>query len=179
MKRKLSIILVVALLVVLSGVAVAKARSSWDWRLGSLIADGKVFGLGYHDVKVELTGYGYITALCQNNGGKIAPGRNPIYVAVVSEAIWNIDENGKAEGSVILEPSVDNVEPSPSPKEAGCPSNSWDVIGFEDGKEDWVAAHIEITDLVDGTRSESLDFTCVTTHDGNGIATDVECTEVQ
>jgi hypothetical protein len=178
MNRKLVYSLLVVLLVASISVSLVNAGGwSFDWGLGSLWADGYVAGLGSGDVNVTLTAHGMVQAMCENNGGNQAPGRNPVYFEVTQTAVFSTDENGRAD--VFVEapnPTVADVEPSPSPKDAGCPSDSWTVVGLRVEAIDWTDAHIVVTDAATGqVVKHDLTFTCDTYYNADGIAVDVDC----
>ncbi len=182
MQRKVALTTaVVIVLISLLSFSLANAGGwSIDWNLGSLIADGWFAGLGSGDVNVTLTGYGTVQAWCQNNGGNLAPGRNPVYFEVAQTGVYSTDENGRANVVITApDPTLVNVAPSPSPKTAGCPSDAWAVVGLKVESIDWTGAHVVVTDAVTGAVvKHDLSFTCDTYYDANGIAVDVNCTHV-
>jgi hypothetical protein len=135
-----------------------------------------VAGLGSDDAKVTLTGFGTAYALCQNNGGNIAPGRNPIQFDVAQVGVLNTDENGRADVQVAApDPTLMNVAPPPTPKEAGCPNENWTVVGFDTARVDWTSAHILVVDAATGLEvKHDLTFTCDTYFNADGAAPDVD-----
>lgn len=149
--------------------------NSVTFGIGSMLFSGDLAGLGNEDVDVTLVAYGEITALCQNNGGKIAPGRNPISFDVQQTAHFFTDENGKALVDLTAEdPALGDLEPSPTPKDAGCPSANWTVVGVSD-ETNWTAAQVQVRDS-EGFLQLDLYFTCTTTFE-NGTAVDLTCVE--
>lgn len=182
MHRKLIYSVLAVLLVASISFSLVNAGGwSFDWGLGSLWANGYVAGLGNGDVNVTLTANGTVQALCRNNGGNIAPGRNPVYFQVSQSAVYSTDENGRA--NVFVEapnPTLANVATSPSPKSAGCPSDSWTVVGLRVEAIDWTDAHIVVTDATTGQVVKyDLYFTCDTYYNADGVAVDVNCWHVQ
>ncbi len=148
--------------------------NSITFELGSLIARGTLVGLGNQAAEVTLTAYGKVTALCQNKGGNQAPGRNPIAVDTQETDHIFTDENGNAQVEVTApDPTFADVEPSPTPKEAGCPNGNWTVVGLVDGSTNWTAARVVVKDE-SGQVQLDLSFTCTTLFT-NGVATDVSC----
>jgi hypothetical protein len=149
-----------------------------DFNLGdSLRLQGELAGignLGDEPVVVELTGLGTVTAMCENRGGHRAPGRNPIAVEVEETGVFEFDQTGKAVVEVTApDPTAPEFEPSPTPKEAGCPSATWRVVDIVDGSTNWTGATVVVTDQ-SGTEQINLSFTCVTTFE-DGVATDIDC----
>jgi hypothetical protein len=141
-----------------------------------LIAEGTLVGLGNQEASVTLTAYGRVRALCQNQGGQQAPGRNPIEVDVQETAIYTTDESGRARVTVIAQdPTFADLQPSPTPKQAGCPNGNWRVVGVMEGSTNWTAARIEVRDEA-GQVQIDLSFAC-TTQFVNGVATSVACVE--
>ncbi len=179
--RMLSIVAVVALVAVLTQSALAGKFhfNNVNFSLGgSLLLQGDLAGLGNDVATVELTGYGTVTALCQNNGGHVAPGRNPIAAQVQQTNVFVTDENGKAFVQVAApDPTAPGFEPSPTPKEAGCPSAKWTVIDMADGSTNWTSANIKVYDDL-GALQLDLWYACTTTFE-NGVGVSVSCTETQ
>jgi hypothetical protein len=173
---------IATLFLVLTMVTTAQAGSfrfnSIDFSLGgSLLMLASLVGLGNDVAEVTLTGYGTVTALCQNKGGQQAPGRNPISVAMQETGLFVSDNNGRSLVRVIApDPTAPQFEPSPTPKEAGCPNGNWNVVGIVDGSTNWTAASVLVKDSL-GQVQIDLFFTCKTTFSEDGLATGVTCQE--
>ncbi len=91
---------------------------------GSLVANAQIAGFGNNTdtASVSLNVYGTnLTALCQNKGGKIAPGQNPVNVDVDRTESVSPDRNGSASTSF-------HVSLLPTWSEAGCPNKNWSVV---------------------------------------------------
>jgi hypothetical protein len=151
--------------------------NSIDFSLGgSMLVEGVLVGLGNETGTVTLTGYGTVTALCENKGGNQAPGRNPISVNVQETGAFVTQSNGRANVEVIA-PDPESVEfaPSPTPKQAGCPNGNWSVVGIVDGSTNWTAAEIVVKDDAGEVRILAS-FTC-TTYFVDGMGVDIDCVE--
>jgi hypothetical protein len=125
-KHKKLIVAIIALTLVI-GVLVAEAGVSFIGSAsvggGSVVASGKAAGCGNENcdrVEMDIVGYG-LTAWCQNNGGKIAPGRNTVSVDVSASATFFADANGQFPFNL-------RQEILPTAEEANCPNGNWDVI---------------------------------------------------
>ena len=125
------------------------------------------------DVFFVLTAGAIVTGLCQNNGGNISPGRSPVVDVVASASkVITIFRNGQYvfdSGSNSLSVTLDTatlIEASPTPKEAGCPSNSWDVVGISEA--DWTFAHLDGFEMVDGTLVPLFSYVFACSYTGNG-----------
>ena len=81
-----------------------------------------VSGLGNGDVTITLDTTGTATTLCTNQGGNTAPGQNKTPVQPSGSVSIPASEikNGNLTTCVTTSPP-----PSPSPKDAGCPSDNW------------------------------------------------------
>ena len=117
---------------------------------------------------------GTAPALCQNKGGKVAPGQNPITVAAAGSALFPFDSNGRAEGT------TDEVFPSfasplPTAREAGCPNGNWTVIGPDASRVSWTSVHAVAVD--DENNTAEIFLICTTFTRSNGT-TFGECVEV-
>lgn len=180
-RRSVSTALLIVILITLVTASIANAGGwSIGWGLGSLIADGWYAGLGNGDFNVTVTGYGTVTALCQNNGGNLAPGRNPVSFQVAQTGTFTADENGRISAVVAApDPTLVDLTVSPSPKNAGCPSSTWTVVGLLVDHIDWTGAHVVVSEVASGAVKHDLSFTCDTVHDADGVAVDVDCTHVQ
>jgi hypothetical protein len=180
-RKSLSIVVIVMLIISLITASLANA-GGWsvnNWSIGSLVADGWYAGLGSGTFNISVTGTGTVSALCQNNGGNIAPGRNPVTFRVSETGSFLADENGRIDAVVAApNPTLVNLTVSPTPKTAGCPSDSWTVVGLDTSKIDWTGANITVVNASTGAVKHNLNFTCNTTHDASGVATDVDCTHV-
>lgn len=93
---------------------------------GSLYANARVAGIGSDggDVLVTLNVESTqepLVAMCQNRGGKQAPGQNPIPVSLSQAQTVTIETNGSGEASFY-------VEFLPTPTEAACPNHNWTVV---------------------------------------------------
>ena len=146
------------------------------FQLGSLEMQGDLAGLGNQPAEITLTGYGSAQALCQNKGGRQAPGRNPIVVNTQRTAVFVTDESGHAEVLVTApDPTLADVDPSPTPKQAGCPNSNWEVVGFAERSMNWTAATLVVRDEA-GVIQLSLSYACTTTFQ-DGVSTAVACVE--
>jgi hypothetical protein len=118
---------------------------------GSLSAEVDIAGFGNDTdtVTVTLTVWGSgLTALCQNRGGNIAPGRNPVDVNVSASQAVSADRNGRASTGF-------HVELLPSPREAGCPNGNWRVVDLQG------MLHVNLFAFnASNGDSDSLDFVC-------------------
>jgi hypothetical protein len=143
---------------------------------GSMLVQGSLVGLGNEGGELTLIGTGTVTALCENNGGNQAPGRNPIEVSVMETGVFYIGSNGRSLVSVIApDPEAPEFAPSPTPKQAGCPNGNWRVVGIVDGSTNWTGAEIIVKDSENQVRIHQA-FTCTTFFD-NGRGTDIYCME--
>lgn len=170
------VVLVLALILVQGAGAGNFHFKSTSLNLGSLVFNGELVGLGNEAAEVTLTGYGTVKALCQNKGGQQAPGRNPITADVQQTRVFVTDSNGLALVEVTAQdPTLADLEPSPKPKEAGCPNGNWQVIGTVDRSTDWKKATVEVKDET-GQVQIFLSFTCTTSFQ-NGVSTGITCQE--
>jgi hypothetical protein len=143
---------------------------------GSLVLQGSLVGLGDQVAEVTLTGYGTVSALCQNRGGMQAPGRNPIYVEAQQTGLFVSGTNGRSLVNVVApDPTAPEYEPSPTPKEAGCPNGNWNVIGIVDGSTNWTAARVLVKDELGLVQIDQY-YACTTTFE-DGLATSIHCEE--
>jgi hypothetical protein len=148
----------------------AKARfSSLSFSLGSLIADGRLVGLGTQDVTVILDATGTPVVSCTNQGGQQAPGQNPPKVSARGTQFL-VHETYTKNGSTGF--MVETSDPLPSSaKKMGCPSNSWTAaIDFVF----WTKATIEVANSVTGEILLRQDFACETTR----FPASVSCTPI-
>ena len=152
--------------------------NSLDFSVGhSLVLEGTLVGLGNEAAQVDLTAVGSVTALCENRGGQQAPGRNPISVEVEQVVTVTSDSDGRALVFVLApDPTSPEFEPSPTPKEAGCPNGNWSVVDILDSSTNWSAARIVVLDEA-GIIQIDQSFTCTTFFE-NDVAIGIECVEV-
>jgi hypothetical protein len=164
---KAAIFVVLALVLVLVQVAGAGGSvrlNSVNFSLGSLELRAVLVGLGNEVSEVKLVAKGAVNALCQNKGGTLAPGRNPILVTITAESQWvTTDSNGRAEVLAIArDPEFSNLKPSPTPKQAGCPNGKWTVVGFEESsKTNWTLAQVIVKNR-DGVTQIDKNYTLKT-----------------
>lgn len=171
--------IILTLLIFAVGISTVGAGSphfigSVRFSFGSLRAVGDLAGLGNLDVTVRLDAYAKVTALCQNRGGSIAPGRNPVSVSTVVTDIVVPDQNGKAYVELVAHDplTIQPLPPSPSPKTAGCPNGNWTVVGFMPGSTQWTGARITVFDNRNGAVLLVENYACA----GTGSA--LTCWEV-
>jgi len=169
----------VMLLLLCMTVLVASAGSphfvgTTSFRSGSLIFSGDLAGLGNENVTVRMDADAIAIAKCQNKGGNIAPGRNPIQITQTVSASVVPDENGRAHIELVaLDPATINPPPvSPTPKQAGCPNGNWTVTGFMPGSTQWTGARLFVIDNVTHAILVQLNFIC------SGSGSSLVCTEV-
>lgn len=144
--------------------------------LSSLVLTGELVGLGNEGANVTLIGHGTVTALCQNKAGHLAPGRNPVAFDAHQANEFTADQNGRALIHVTLEdPTLLGSEPSPSPKQAGCPNGNWQVVAVADGSTNWTAAEVIVEDN-EGNVQIVLSFACTTFFE-DGVGVGIECME--
>jgi hypothetical protein len=89
----------------------------------TLLAQGKIAGLGNEDTVILVTATGVPTVTCTNpSGSNQPPGQNPGEITVAGGE--EIPEADVSNGNIIF--SVATAEPEdPAPKAAGCPNNRW------------------------------------------------------
>ena len=153
MTKKQVASLITVFIVVLSVFAVSAQSISgvFSFSRGSLILSGTIRGLGNVSNNAfysTLTGTAQVTALCQNRGGNVAPGQNPV-VVLVSKTSPPLapDSNGNADVWITItdaEVSAAFVAGSYSARDVGCPNNNWTVIGMENASARWVAATVNV-----------------------------------
>jgi hypothetical protein len=155
----LSLIFALALTTTTALAARPRFSSAIDFSLGSLIAEGRLAGLGTEDVAVILDATGVPVVTCTNQGGNQAPGQNPPQVSARGSQFL-VHETYTKNGSTGFE--VETNDPLPlSAKKMGCPNNTWTAtIDFVF----WTKARIEVrANSVTGDLLLSQDFVCVTT----------------
>lgn len=129
MSRRLKILtftLVVCLLMVTPVFARLTFAGGVSTGGGSLIAEARVAGIGADGgfftvtLAAEST-QAPLVAMCQNRGGKQAPGQNPVHVSLYQQQALTINNNGS--GIAFF-----HIEYLPNPVEAGCPNRNWTVV---------------------------------------------------
>ena len=180
MRRTLLTVLSVLAVISLTTSAVFAGTGSFNggvgFKTGSLIGFGKYVGYGGQDLWARLIGDATVLAMCQNKGGKQAPGRNPLSVTTSSTDILSYIQNGTAPVELTAaDPSTfPFVAPSPTPKEAGCPNGNWTVEpGPIPGSTVWTGARITIRS---GDASGDVLFDECYAFDPNLVVTIVDCT---
>ena len=174
MKKKfLSILSIFLMAVVLASPVSAGPGiklSGVQFSLGSLIATGYVSGLGRTDVTAVLDASGIPVVTCVNQGGKEAPGQNPVRVSAVGEqTLLGSDPLRKNGRSPFL---TETHDPETLPGDlAGCSNSNWtgriDFIA-------WTDATLSIYDITTGALQTSQAYTCTTTR----FPASVTCTPV-
>jgi hypothetical protein len=155
----LSLIFVLGLTTTTALAARPRFSSAIAFSLGSLIAEGRLTGLGTQDVAVVLDATGIPVVTCTNQGGNQAPGQNPPKVSARGSQFL-IHETYTKNGSTGFE--VETNDPAPlSAKKMGCPNNTWTAtIDFVF----WTNATINVrADTETGAVLLHQDFVCVTT----------------
>jgi hypothetical protein len=144
----------------------AKERFKGDtlFRIGSLIADGGLAGLGQEDETVILEASGIPVVTCTNQGGNQAPGQNPPKVSAQGKqylAYETYDKNGSVNFSVeTKDPAVQ------SGKKMGCPNNTWKpTIDFVF----WTEATIRVVRTDTNLEVLKQNFACMTTRFPEGV----------
>ena len=139
MKKKLYSLLSVFLIVMVMAAPVsaggAVKLSGVSFRLGSLIADGILTGLGKTDVSVVIDASGIPAITCINFGGNQVPGQS--YPKVAASGIQFLDGDSPVRKNGKSPFGVETVDPESIPwDEAGCPNANWtgyiDFIFWED-----------------------------------------------
>ena len=163
MKRKLiSLVsaLIAAILITSTVFAGAiKFSGATTFRLGSLIAEGALSGLGNQNVQVFLEASGLPDVTCTNQGGTQAPGQNPPKVSASGDQLlFGFDltrKNGKSPFDVETEEPLvlDAVL-------LGCPNANWTAtIDFVY----WTEATLIVKSFPGGAVLLTREFTCTTT----------------
>jgi hypothetical protein len=161
-RRLISILSLIILLVLTTTTALAakpRFSSAITFSLGSLIADGRLVGLGTQDVAVILDATGIPVVSCRNQAGHLVPGQNPPKVSARGTQIL-VHETYTRNGSAGF--TVETNDPLPSSaKKMGCPNDNWTAtIDFVF----WTKAIIEVrANIVTGDLLLRQDFDCVTT----------------
>lgn len=128
MKKKiyslLSVFVVVMAMVAPVSAGGAVKLSSVSFRLGSLIADGTLTGLGRTDVSVVIEASGIPAITCNNLGGNQVPGQSYPKVSASGTQILDGDSPVRKNGKSPF--GVETVDPETIPwDEAGCPNANW------------------------------------------------------
>jgi hypothetical protein len=175
-KFKVQLVVIVLLL---SGVMVALAGSphfigTLSFSSGSFHVTGDLAGLGNTSITVRLDAYANVTASCQNGGGTVAPGRNPIHLSTVVTTSVVPDANGRTSIELVAQDplTASPLPPSPSSKAAGCPNGNWKVVGFVPGSTQWTGALISVTDNGTGALLLQQRYACT------GAGTSLTCTQI-
>ncbi len=171
-ETKFAVALVMALTLLYTGVAIAGggfSSGSGGWS-SPLTIEWLARGLGNVIVQGEtllVTAFasGKAPALCQNNGGNIAPGQLNVNVKGNSSGEAPITRNGRASGETggILPGFVGDP---PEWFEAGCPNSGWTVVGLDATRVDWDTVFVE-GERADGS-TFSMTLTCFTSIRKNG-----------
>jgi len=159
MKKKLFSILTVMLIAALSTSTVYAAgfKLTAGFKLGSLIADGFVSGIGNTDVTVVLDASGTPYVICSNQGGQQAPGQNPPSLSATGSQSIPADKtkNGKTPFDVTAESPT-----TLSGSQGGCPNDHWTgTVTFVF----WNSATISVYSTSTGVLLIQQNYTCVTT----------------
>lgn len=120
----LSVFLIVMAMVTPVSAGGAVKLSSVSFRLGSLIADGTLTGLGNSDVSVVIEASGIPAITCINFGGNQVPGQSYPKVSASGSQILDGDSPVRKNGKSPF--GVETVDPETIPwDEAGCPNSNW------------------------------------------------------
>src|SRR5919112_1444234 len=128
MKKKiyslLSVFVVVMAMVAPVSAGGAVKLSSVSFRLGSLIADGTLTGLGSTDVSVIIEASGIPAITCINQGRNLVPGQS--YPKVFASGTQVLDGDSPVRKNGKSPFGVETVDPETIPwDEAGCPNANW------------------------------------------------------
>ncbi len=172
MKRRIISIttaLLAAILLTSTVFAGAIKFSNITFRLGSLIAEGSLTGLGNLQAKVLLDASGFPVISCTNNGGNQAPGQNPPKISAAGEQLVSGLDITKKNGKSPF--GVETEDPQfVDPIVYGCPNANWTAqIEFIY----WTDATISVVDPATEKVLASQDYTCITS------LTSVTCTPVK
>jgi hypothetical protein len=170
MKKKLYSLVYVFLMVIVMATPVsaggAVKLSGVSFRLGSLIADGTLTGLGNTDVSVVIDARGIPAITCINLGGNEVPGQSYPKVSASGDQLLDGDSSVRKNGKSLF--GVETVDPKTIPwNEAGCPNSNW--TGHIDFIF-WTDASISVFDASTQALLLKRDYTCATT------LTSVSCT---
>lgn len=135
---------------------------------GSVIIDVSVAGISSRTqaVVVATVSGTNLTAMCQNRGGNMAPGQNPVNANVVVSESDRSDRNGRSDFSFTID-LID--ETGLTKRSAGCPNGNWRVTGLVG------TINVNLEAFVDGqnTPADTLNYSC-TVNEANAF---IECTE--
>jgi hypothetical protein len=170
MARKLKIIVLlvtISLLTVVPAFARLTFAGGATTGSGSLVAEARVAGVGSDgglvDVSLTLKNtQAPLVAMCQNKGGKQAPGQNPINVNLYQQQSLTLDSNGSGIAHF-------HVEYLPTAAEAGCPNDNWKVIDLLG----YLQVTLKATNTTDG-ESAQLVLACYV-EEANKV---VDCTQI-
>jgi hypothetical protein len=170
MKKKFYSLLSVFLLVIIIATPVsaggAVKLSGVSFRLGSLIADGVLTGLGNTDVSVVINASGVPAITCINYGGNEVPGQSYPKVSASGNQFLAGDSPARKNGKSPF--GVETVDPETLPWDAaGCPNANW--TGHIDFIF-WTDATISVFDASTQSLLLKRDYSCTTT------LTSVSCT---
>ena len=170
MKKKmlsfLSIFLMMAVLASPVSAGPGIKLSGVSFRLGSLIADGTLTGLGNTDMTVVIDASGTPLISCINQGGSIVPGQSAPRVSASGSQFLDGDSPVRKNGKSPF--GVETEDPEFIPwNAAGCPNANW--IGHIDFIF-WTDATISVYDANTQVLQLQRDYKCTTT------LTSVSCT---
>jgi hypothetical protein len=164
----ITLVLGLALIGVAAAIAGNMSFQSGGVKVGSVIFDGVVIGVGADVLEVNVSANAIVTAVCTNKGGNQASGRNPINTTLTVSKSFTPDENGKVivEGLTVADPTLANIQPAPTPKTAGCPNGNWKVTDVK--VSTWTIVTVTATDLAGEPNAEdTLVFDCTGVTAGN------------
>ena len=174
MKKKMFSILIVTLLITLMASPVSAGPGiglrSVTFSLGSLIANGSLFGLGRSDVTVVLDASGIPAITCTNYGSNDVPGQSFPKVSASGNQLLLGDSPVRKNGKSPF--NVETVDPVSLPWDAaGCPNANWSArIDFIY----WTNATLNVYDTATNTLQLQQNYTCTTTR----YPASVSCTPV-
>jgi hypothetical protein len=130
--RQIRLVLIAAIVGIVSALSIQVASAASPHFIGdvdftdqgeTLLAQGKIAGLGNEDTVILMTATGVPTVTCTNpSGSNQPPGQNPGEITLAGGE--EIPEDDVTNGNIIF--SVGTEEPEdPAPKAAGCPGNRW------------------------------------------------------
>jgi len=162
MKRRIISIttaLLAAILLTSTVFAGAIKFSNVTFKLGSLISDGYLTGLGNQDVEVVLTATGIPAIACTNYGGNQVPGQSYPKISASGNQTLNDEDQRSKNGKSPFYVETDETQ-TLTWDEAGCPNSNWSAsIDFVF----WTEATISVYSMDTGVLLASQDYTCNTT----------------